>query len=229
VPPPKLPEEYTKAEKSINGLIDSCIADLQQLKVRHNEYIDQHVSSYRKFEQLRRKLLSGEPLNAGEATGDTVAKMLKEMEETGNLANPYCLSGAEVEQQMAQIRQQMTHIKTSIQTVWTKSPSVQSQTSGPTAQTSPGQQSQPSVQTVSGPTVEFRDRTVAASDLVAVSSTTNSVSFVSCRSKEWTEIGKKLATLPTLTTLAVEHCDSEDNFCVGVCDSKSLASVRMSK
>jgi hypothetical protein len=50
VTPPKLPEAYIKAEKSINGLIDSGIADLQQLKVKHNEYIDKHVSSYRQFE-----------------------------------------------------------------------------------------------------------------------------------------------------------------------------------
>jgi hypothetical protein len=121
VPPPKLPEEYTKAEKSINGLIDSCVVDLQQLRVRHNEHIDKHVSGYRKFEQLRRKLLNGEPLNAGEATGDTVAKMLKEIEETGNLANPYCLSGAEVEQRMAEVRKGMIEIKMSIETVWTKS------------------------------------------------------------------------------------------------------------
>jgi hypothetical protein len=27
--PPKLPDAYIKAEKSINGFIDSCIADLQ--------------------------------------------------------------------------------------------------------------------------------------------------------------------------------------------------------
>jgi hypothetical protein len=46
---PKLPEAYIKANKSINGLIDSGIADLQQLKVKYNEYIDKHVSSYRKF------------------------------------------------------------------------------------------------------------------------------------------------------------------------------------
>jgi hypothetical protein len=51
--PPKLPEVYTKAQKSINGLVDSCIADLYQPKIEHNEYIDKHVSSYRKFEQLR--------------------------------------------------------------------------------------------------------------------------------------------------------------------------------
>jgi hypothetical protein len=99
--PPKLPEAYNKAEKSINGLIDNCIADLQQLKVRHNEHIDKHMNSYRKYEQLRRKLLSGNTLNTGEATGDPVANMLKEIEETGNIANPYCISGAEVEQRMA--------------------------------------------------------------------------------------------------------------------------------
>jgi hypothetical protein len=47
--------------------------------------------------------------------------MLKEIEETGNLANPYCLSGAEVEQRMAEVRKRMIEIKMSIETVWTKS------------------------------------------------------------------------------------------------------------
>jgi hypothetical protein len=77
--PPKLPKAYIKAEKSINGLIDSCIADLQQLKMGHNEHIDKYVNSYRKFEQLRLKLISLESLNVGEATGDAVANMLKEI------------------------------------------------------------------------------------------------------------------------------------------------------
>jgi hypothetical protein len=95
--PPKLPEVYIKAEKSINGLMDSGIDDLQQLKLKHNEYIDKYVSSYRKCEQLRRKLVSGGSLNAGEATGDAVAKMLNEIDETDSLQNPYCLSGIEME------------------------------------------------------------------------------------------------------------------------------------
>jgi hypothetical protein len=59
VTPPKLQEAYAKAEKSINGLIDSCMADLQQLKVRHNEHINKHMNNYRKYEQLRLKLLNG--------------------------------------------------------------------------------------------------------------------------------------------------------------------------
>jgi hypothetical protein len=101
VAPLKLPEAYIKAEKSINGLIDSCVADLQHLRIRHNQHIDKHVSSYRKFEQLRQKLLNGEPLNSGEATGDAVAKMLKEIEETQSIEGPYCLPSAEVEQRIA--------------------------------------------------------------------------------------------------------------------------------
>jgi hypothetical protein len=91
VTPPKLPEIYIKVEKSINGFIDSCIVDMQQLKVRHKQLIGKHVSSYRKFEQLRQKLLNGETLNTGEATGDTVAAMLKEIEDVSNLTNPYFL------------------------------------------------------------------------------------------------------------------------------------------
>jgi hypothetical protein len=49
------------------------------------------VNSFRKFEHLRRKLLSGQLLNVGEATGDTVAKMLMEIKENKSLASPYCL------------------------------------------------------------------------------------------------------------------------------------------
>jgi hypothetical protein len=193
---PKLPEAYTKAEKSINGLIDTCIGDLQQLKERHNKHIVEHVSSYQKFEQLRRKLLNGEPLNADEATGDAVANMLKEMKQMASLANPYCLSGAEGEQRMAEVRQSMTDIGKNIETLWT--------------------------------TIVFRDRTIAICDLTAISSTTTIVDIVNCRSKEWTDIGEILATLPQITTLTVEHCDSEDSLCTGISRSKSLRNLCMS-
>jgi hypothetical protein len=117
---PKLSEAYIQAKKSINGLIDSCVADLQQLKVKHNEYIDKHVSSYGKFESLRRKLISGESLKAGEAIGDAIAKMLKEIEETDSLTNPYCLSGTEVEERMTEFRQSMADIRMDIEALWTK-------------------------------------------------------------------------------------------------------------
>jgi hypothetical protein len=225
VTPQRLPEAYTKAEKSINGLIDSSITDLQQLKVRHNEYIDKHVSSYRKFEQLRQKLLNGQPMNAGEATGDTVAKMLKEIEEESSMGNPYCLSGAEVEQCIEDIRQRMANIKMSIEALWTDSPIKE-------VEKSPIKViEKPSINTVekSSPTVEVRNHTVTVSDLASVSSTVIAVCFIGCRSKEWRQVGERLATLPTIITLTVEHCDSEDSLCTGICSSKSLASVRMSK
>jgi hypothetical protein len=75
--PSNLHEAYTKAEKSIDGFIDSCIVDLQQLKVRHNEHINKRMSSHQKFEQLRQKLVNEELQNEAEATGDSVVKMLR--------------------------------------------------------------------------------------------------------------------------------------------------------
>jgi hypothetical protein len=89
--PLKLLEAHAKAEKIINGFNDSCVADLQQLKVKHIEYIDKHVSSYRKFEQLRQKLLNGGSLNPSEATGEAVANMLKAIAEGSSVENSYCL------------------------------------------------------------------------------------------------------------------------------------------
>jgi hypothetical protein len=112
--PRNLPDAYIKAEKSIKVCIKSCISDLQQLEVRHNEHIEKHMNSHRTFEQLRRKLVDGEPLNVGEATGDSVARMLREIEEIHNIENPYCVLAAEVEQKIAEFRQHMADIKTSI-------------------------------------------------------------------------------------------------------------------
>jgi hypothetical protein len=130
----------------------------------------------------------------GEATGDAVAKMLKEIKETSNIGNPYCVPGREVEQSIAELRQRMADMKTSIEILWK-------------------------------PSIEFRDRTLVASDLSIVSSTVTSVSFIGCQSKEWVKIGQRLAALPQVKTLCVEHCDSADD----LCGSKWLASLRMGK
>jgi hypothetical protein len=77
--------------------------------------------------------------------------------------------------------------------------------------------------------IEFRERMVATSDLTADSSTVTSVSFVGRWSREWAEIGQRLAALPQLKTLFAEHCDSADNFFTGICSSKSVVSLRMGK
>jgi hypothetical protein len=76
------------------------------------------------------------------------------------------------------------------------------------------------------PIIKFK-RTVGVSDLATMSSTVTAVSFVSCRSKEWVEIGKLLATLPQLKTLSAEHCDFEDILCMYICVSEWLTSVCM--
>jgi hypothetical protein len=83
------------------------------------------VSNYRKFEKLRWKLANGESMNSDEATGNSVAKMVKEIEQTGNLQNLYCLEAAEVEQRIVKLRLQMTNIKTRIKTMWKLSPPVE--------------------------------------------------------------------------------------------------------
>jgi hypothetical protein len=43
-------------------------------------------------------------LNTSEATGDTVAKMLNEIEDTGNIKNPYSMPRIEVEKSMANLK-----------------------------------------------------------------------------------------------------------------------------
>jgi hypothetical protein len=53
-----------------------------------------------------------------ETTGDSISKMLREIEETGNLENPYCIPAAKVEQLIVEFRQQMTDIKNNIEAMW---------------------------------------------------------------------------------------------------------------
>jgi hypothetical protein len=68
-------------------------------------------------------------------------------------------------------------------------------------------------------TIEFKDRIISIFDLATVSSTVIVVSFIGSRSKEWAEIGQRLAILSQLKTLFADHCDSGDSFCIGVCSS----------
>jgi hypothetical protein len=87
----------------------------------------------------------------------------------------------------------------------------------------------PSVEAVNQPStiLEFRNRTLDVSDLTTIISIITDISFISCCSKEWVEIGKRIATLPQLKTLTTDNCDSEDSLCVSICNSKSLTSIRM--
>jgi hypothetical protein len=103
---------------------------------------------------------------------------------------------------MREFRQNMADIRMNIEALWTKSSIL---------------------------IVKFKDRTVTASDLADISSIVTIVSFIGCRSKEWIEIGHRLARLTQLKTLSLEHGDSEDNLCASICRSKSLVSLRMGK
>jgi hypothetical protein len=115
---PKMPEASAKIMTCINDLIDTCAEELRQLKERHKQYINKHVCSYRVYETLRQKLLNAESLNAGEATGDAMAKMLKEIEQPTAIGNPYCLPVPEAEKHMAEVKQSIADIKMNIETIW---------------------------------------------------------------------------------------------------------------
>jgi hypothetical protein len=98
-------------------------------------------------------------VTAGEATGDAVTKMLKEIKEMDGIQNSYCLPATELEQHIVQLIQHMKDIKKNIETMWKSS-------------------------------IDFKDSTVAVSDLTGFSSIVNTVSFVNCQSEEWAKIGE---------------------------------------
>ena len=75
----------------------------------------------------------------------------------------------------------------------------------------------------------FVNQQISVKDVTGLASTTASVSFENCKSKEWLEIGKHLATIPSLLKLSAEGCDSGDGLCAGVSSSKSVREVRFGK
>jgi hypothetical protein len=83
--------------------------------------MENHLNSYQKFEQLRQKLINGETLNAAEATGDTIAKMLREVTQMDSLEESYCLPTTQLEQHIIRLTQRMKDIKASIEAMWKSS------------------------------------------------------------------------------------------------------------
>ena len=77
--------------------------------------------------------------------------------------------------------------------------------------------------------IDFVNRQVSVTDVTGLAATTASITFVDCRSKEWAEIGKHLATIPSLLAISAEGGDSGDGLCTGVSNSQSIREVRFGK
>ena len=196
---PALSDKYRKIEKDINGTIDTLIAELQGLKKAHNEHVVSHTQGGLKHSVLRRKLLNREPLELREATGDAVASMLQELKEVEITSNLYQRSPEEVEKCITSSRQRFQEITAELQALWKVG------------------------------STNFINRQVSVKDVAELASTTTSVSFKDCKSKEWLEIGKHLSTIPSIRNISAEGCDSADGLCAGVSNSKSLKELRLGK
>ena len=73
---------------------------------------------------------------------------------------------------------------------------------------------------------DFTGKKLSKSDLSGLANTTTTVSFVNCQSKEWTEIGQLLLTLPALSAVSATECDSGDELCAVICGSRSVVSIQ---
>lgn len=68
-----------KNEKDIDALIGKLIRDLETLRKHHREHVSSHFKNSRKYSGLVSRLISGEPLDETEATGDTISKLIKDI------------------------------------------------------------------------------------------------------------------------------------------------------
>jgi hypothetical protein len=75
---------------------------------------------------------------------------------------------------------------------------------------------------------EFRNTVVGVRDIEQLPVYIKAVTFVGCQSKEWQQVGSRLATLPSLASVSLRDCDSTDELCAGLRASRSLKVVAMS-
>ena len=116
--PLALPEELAKLEKRVDGVIDGFIRDLEELRVKHKAYIEQHLQQYFGNSALRAKLIAKERLEKNEATGDCFSRMLQEMGQLGKLESPYKLPADELERRMSAVHQEMAGLCSRIEQWW---------------------------------------------------------------------------------------------------------------
>jgi len=76
-------------------------------------------------------------------------------------------------------------------------------------------------------TVEFIEKKLTFQDIEKISEVTEEVRMVGCKSTEWEEIGLLLAHKPNLRTLYLDKCNSGNQLCNCITDSKSLRSLTM--
>lgn len=114
---PPLPEQYAKAERLINELVDSSVANLQALKLRHHEHIRAHMGRFRSQESLRQRLVNNEQLENG-ATGAAVCRMLRELREVREVSNPYYVTSDEVKEQVEATRRLLGAELRAVELLW---------------------------------------------------------------------------------------------------------------
>ena len=62
VAPVKLPLQLAKEEKDVDGLIGTLIAELNNIRLRHQYYVTNYAQNHRRFAGLIQKVLHGEQL-----------------------------------------------------------------------------------------------------------------------------------------------------------------------
>jgi hypothetical protein len=144
-------------------------------------------------------------------TGSNMARMLAEMDQTKQMKSPYIMTTEDIERKGLQMRQKLETVVCEVEQMWNFAVMHDSQPSS-TTNTKESVQSQPTQpmhiststqQPQKSPTdsiVMFNNKLISISDVISINSAT-AVSFIGCRSKEWTEIGQRLASVSGLSML----------------------------
>ena len=105
---------------AIDRGIDALIRELEELKLKHQEHVRQHLLKHFKSDGLRAKLLNGERLTAQESTGNAFWVMLQELGKTSKVESPYVANKEQVEKIFASAKESLGKLSYGIRGIWEK-------------------------------------------------------------------------------------------------------------
>lgn len=86
-----LTEAAAKLQREVDTLIDSFIREMEGVRKRHHQHMQEYLKSHIGSNPLMRKLLQGERISPSEATGDSMWRMLRELSKPVEIKSAYTL------------------------------------------------------------------------------------------------------------------------------------------
>lgn len=99
-----LHEHLKEMQKSIDAMIDGLVLELQQLKVKHQSFVEEQMDKHFGKTALRKRLLTGEALDSVEATGHCFYALLEKHRALKEVGKIYPIAAEELKKQLETVK-----------------------------------------------------------------------------------------------------------------------------